>query len=171
MANKAVLEGIAALQSNFQLFKSEIVEAIDKRLDQFSASIRAELTALKKETDVTISAMKSTMDDQAKTMAELERSATFTSDTVSQLQKDVEKLTSSVLQLTEKCTDLESRSRRQNLRILNIKEREETGSKATDFIAHLLKNALLLETLPLIDRAHRSPRKRSTMRHIPGPSF
>lgn len=171
VANKAVLEGIAALQSNFQLFKSEIVEAIDKRLDQFSASIRAELTALKKETDVTISAMKSTMDDQAKTMAELERSATFTSDTVSQLQKDVEKLTSSVLQLTEKCTDLESRSRRQNLRILNIKEREETGSKATDFIAHLLKNALLLETLPLIDRAHRSPRKRSTMRHIPGPSF
>ncbi len=58
VANKAVLEGIAALQSNFQLFKLEIVEVIDKRLDQFSASIKAELTALKKETDVTISAMK-----------------------------------------------------------------------------------------------------------------
>lgn len=36
--NKAVLEGIAALQSNSQLLKSEIVEAIDKRLDQFSIS-------------------------------------------------------------------------------------------------------------------------------------
>ncbi|ROL49315.1 hypothetical protein DPX16_15641 [Anabarilius grahami] len=47
----------------------------------------------------------------------------------------------------EKCTDQESRSRRQNLRILNIKEGEETESKATDFIAHLLKNALSLETL------------------------
>ncbi len=161
MANKAVLEGIAALQSNFQLFKLEIVEIIDERLDQFSTFIKAELTALKKETDVTISAMKSTMDDQAKTMAELERSTTFTTDTVSQLQKDVEKLTSSVSQLTEKCTDLESRSRRQNLRILNSKEDEETGRKTTDFIAHLLKNVLSLETLPLIDRAHRSLRKRS----------
>ncbi len=87
MANKEVLEGIAALQSNFQLFKSEIVEVIDKRLDQFSTSIKAELTALKKETDVTISAMKSMMDDQAKTMANLESNATFTSDTVSQLLK------------------------------------------------------------------------------------
>lgn len=167
VANKAVLEGIAALQSNFQQFKSEIVEAIDKRIDQFSITIRAELTALKKDTDVTISAMKSTVDVQAKTMAELERSATFTSDTVSQLQKDVEKLTSSVLQLTEKCTDLESRSRRQNLRILNIKEGEETGRKPAGFIAHLLKNALSLETLPLIDRAHRSLRKRSDNTSFP----
>ncbi len=110
--------------------------------------------------------MKNTMDDQAKTMAELERSATFNSDTVSQLQKYVEKLTSSVSQLTEKCTDLESH-RRQNLRILNIKEGEETGRKTTDFIAHLLKNVLSLETLPLIDRAHRSLRKRSDNRSYP----
>lgn len=160
-ANKAVLDGIAALQTNFQLFKSEIVDAIDKRLDQFSISIRAELTALKKETDVTISSMKSRMDDQAKTMAELERGATFTSDTVFQLQKEVETLTSSITQLTEKCIDLESRSRRPNLRILNIKEGEETGRKTTDFIAHLLKDALSMGTLPLIDRAHRSLRKRS----------
>ncbi len=74
------------------------------------------------------------MDDQAKTMADLESSATFTSDTVSQLQKDVEKLTSSVSQLTEKCTELESRSRRQNLCILNIKKGEETGCKTTDLL-------------------------------------
>ncbi|KAL1264173.1 hypothetical protein QQF64_004528 [Cirrhinus molitorella] len=160
-ANKAVLEGIAALQSNFQLFKAEITEVIDKRLDQFSVTIRAELTAIKKETDLAISAVKNTMDGQAKTMAELERSTTYTSDTVCQLQKEVERLTNSVSQLTEKCTDLESRSRRQNLRILNIKEGEESGRKATDFVAHLLKNALSLDALPLIDRAHRSLRQRS----------
>lgn len=94
-------------------------------------------------------------------MAELKRSATFTLDTVSQQQKEVEKLTSSVSQLTEKCTDLESRSRSQILRILNIKEGEETARKTTDFIAQLLKGALSLETLPLIDRTHRSLRKRS----------
>lgn len=74
------------------------------------------------------STMKSTMTDrQAKTKTELECRAIFTLDTVSQLQKDVKKLKSSVLQITDKYTDLKDRSRRKNLCILNILAGEETN--------------------------------------------
>lgn len=48
------------------------------------------------------------------------------------------------------------RSRRCNLRVLGVKEGRETGSKPSTFIAELLRNALKLDFLPMIDRAHRT---------------
>lgn len=61
------------------------------------------------------------------------------------MEQDLVKLKLTVEQLTEKCTDLESRSRRQNIRILNIKEGAESGVKPRDFAAQLLTEALSLE--------------------------
>lgn len=95
----------------------------------------------------------------------MERGASHASDTVTELQQEVQRLNRTVSQLTEKCTDLEGRSRRQNLRILNIKEGEEKDRKPRDFIAQLLKDALSLGKLPLIDRAHRVLRSRSDDSH------
>lgn len=58
--------------------------------------------------------------------------------------------------LSDKCTDLEGRSRRDNLRILYVKEGAEAGKKPRDFVAQLLKEALSLTAPPLIDRCHRA---------------
>lgn len=60
--------------------------------------------------------------------------------------------------LHEKCTDLESRSRRQNLRIIRVPEGAE-GASATRFMADFFTEVLGPEnfTSPVtIDRAHRS---------------
>lgn len=60
--------------------------------------------------------------------------------------------------LHEKCTDLESRSRRQNLRIIGVSEGAE-GASATRFMADFFTEVLGPEnfTSPVtIDRAHRS---------------
>lgn len=82
-----------------------------------------------------------------------------TVDTVVKMEKEVERLNKLVDQITEKCTDLESRSRRHNLRILHVKEGTESGTNMRDFAAKLLKDALTLE-VPQVDLAHRTLRTR-----------
>lgn len=157
--SKAMLDELGALlQNELRSFKTEIGDILDQRLQQFSSSIRSELTVLKEDTNNAIAAVKEVVSEQATTLAELERGASFTSDEVAKLQEEVRLLTNTVSQLREKCTDLESRSRRQNIRILNIKEGEEKGKNAREFIAELLQTALSLDNPPLIDRAHRSLR-------------
>ena len=76
------------------------------------------------------------------------------------LEATVKQLHSKVEQLSEKCLDLEGRSKRQNLRIAGVKEGEEKGQKARDFVAQLLMEVLQLDEKPLIDRAHRALRQR-----------
>ena len=131
------------------------MDLLPYRLQQLSSSIRSELTALKNDTNA-ISAVKEVSSEQAKTLAELERGALFISDEVTKLQQEMRLLTNSVSQLNEKCTHLESRSRRQNVQILNIKEGEEKGQNNRDFIAKVLQSALALDNPPKIDCAHRA---------------
>lgn len=54
--------------------------------------------------------------------------------------------------VTEKCDDLESRSRRNNIRIKEVPEGSE-GSGPRDLLAGLLQEVLTLDEKPLIDRA------------------
>ena len=61
--------------------------------------------------------------------------------------------------LQDRLEDLENRSRRSNLRIVNIAEGSETGMEPKQFIADLLMATLgpeLFASPPLIDRAHRT---------------
>ena len=113
---------------------------------------------LKAERGAAFSAVNSRLDSQSDTLESLEANAT--SDTVVDLEATVKQLHSKVEQLSEKCLDLEGRSKRQNLRIAGVKEGEEKGQKARDFVAQLLMEVLQLDEKPLIDRAHRALRQR-----------
>lgn len=73
----------------------------------------------------------------------------------------MEKLQQKVARLTEKCTDLEGRSKRLNLRVAGVKEGSEVGPSVRDFAALLLREALDLDETPLIERAHRALRRRA----------
>lgn len=75
------------------------------------------------------------------------------------LQTQVKRLTKQVEQLSDKCVDLEGRSKRQNIRIAGVKEGNEHGQRLKDFVAQLLQKTLGLETTPLLDRAHRALRE------------
>lgn len=59
--------------------------------------------------------------------------------------------------LLERLDDLENRSRRSNLRILNVPEGSEDGKDPTVFVSELLAEAMAVFTNPPpLDRAHRS---------------
>lgn len=77
---------------------------------------------------------------------------------IARLESEHGSLSGELKRLQEKCTDLESRSRRQNLRIVGVPEGVE-GANLTRFLQEFLSEVLGPENFtspPVIDRAHRS---------------
>ena len=145
--NQQVLTAIASLDAKLTQMKADICD-----------TLRGEIAALRAENDVAISAVTREMEshnDQLKDMAD---SATNMSNSVVKLEKTVEQLSGQVEKLTEKCIDLEGRSKRQNIRIVGVPEGKENGQRVSDFVAKMLQAALDLEETPLLDRAHRALR-------------
>lgn len=132
-----------------------------------STTLRTEIAALKTESDAAFTIVNNRLDSQNETLGSLEKSANATSDSVADLEAKVKQLHNQVEQLSEKCLDLEGRSKRQNLRIAGVKEGEERGQGARDFVAQLLMEVLQLDEKPMIDRAHRALRQRSGDDHPP----
>lgn len=106
----------------------------------------------------------------SKIIQELELAATASSDSTDELKVEVERISGLVSKLSEKCLDLEGRSKRQNLRIAGVKEGMEHGQNVWDFTAQLLKDTLALDKKPMLDRAHRALRTRpddsAPLRHL-----
>ncbi|KAJ8364951.1 hypothetical protein SKAU_G00137820 [Synaphobranchus kaupii] len=65
-------------------------------------------------------------------------------------------------------SDLEGRSRRNNLRLVGIPEDTE-GPRPTEFISRLLKKLVNLDEEPLLDRAHRTLRTKPKEGETPQP--
>ncbi|KAK3508926.1 hypothetical protein QTP70_013744 [Hemibagrus guttatus] len=159
--NVAILSAISSLRFEIRSIKSDIGDIIDSKIEQLAVAIRGELTAFQQEASSAISAVKITVDEHASKLAGLEANASTSSDTVAKLEQEMGRLKQVVEQLSDKCMDLEGRSRRQNIRILHIKEGAESGMKTQrGFIAQLLMETLSLDNLPLVDRAHRALRNR-----------
>ncbi len=151
--SSVILNAISSLLTELFSIKSDIGEIIDSKIEQLAVAIRGELSAFKYEASAAISEIKVTTDDHAAKLTSPENYASTSSDTMVKMEQDLGKLKRTVEQLSEKCTDLECCSRRQNIRILNIKEGAESGVKPRDFVAQLLAEALSLEKPPHVDRA------------------
>lgn len=164
---QTVLAAIASLQAELSQAKSDICDKIDEKIAVVSTALRSEIAALKAGSDAAFIVVNSRLDSQSETLRSLEANANATSDTVVDLEATVKQLHSQVEQLSEKCLDLEGRSKRQNLRIAGVKEGEEKGQKARDFVAQLLMEVLQLGEKPVIDRALRQrPGDNEPPRHL-----
>lgn len=85
----------------------------------------------------------------------MEQSLSTCSDDIITLQSKVEHLSKEWVKLENKCEDLESRARRQNLWIVGVPE-DDPDSISTAGVSRLLMEAFKLDKEPLVDRAHRS---------------
>ncbi|CAM4659977.1 unnamed protein product [Leuciscus chuanchicus] len=154
--NRAVLAAIAALRNEITQIKDDICATIDVRIQTVYTVLRGELATTKEELQTSITTLEKTATSHANTIGEIEKSASLT-----RLNSEVEKL-------TEKCEDLEGRLRRHNIRVIGIPEGTE-GPRPRDFIAGLLQEVLSLDEKPLIDRAHRTLRRRPEPHEPPRP--
>ena len=133
------------------IFKTELHEALGANL----VSIKAELLTLKTELSGNISAIQADVTGLTATVNEMEHSLSTCSDDIATLQSKVEHLTKEWVKLENKCDDLESRARRQNIRIVGVSE-DDSDSGSVTGVSRLLMEAFKLDKEPLVDRAHRS---------------
>lgn len=144
------------------------IESLGSKIDTQTTALRQEIASVRQELQTTGSSLQSANTQNSTRIDDLEQSTTEWSSTVMRLEATVEKLQAEVHRLSEKCLDLEGRSRRQNIRLVGIEEGKE-GSNARQFCATALKEILGLEEIPRLDRCHRSLAERPPPEAKPRP--
>uniref|UniRef100_A0A3B1IE24 L1 transposable element RRM domain-containing protein n=1 Tax=Astyanax mexicanus TaxID=7994 RepID=A0A3B1IE24_ASTMX len=145
------LDLLASLRKDIaDIFKKELQDTLGEALSTIKLdlqAVRSQLANDKAATDATLSKLKGTV-------VEIEHALTECSDDITEMKTTIECLTATVAKLENKCEDLESRSRRNNVRIVGVPEGPDTCTTAA--VAALLKEAFGLVKEPLLDRSHRT---------------
>lgn len=142
---------LASLRKDIaDIFKKELQDTLGVALSTIKLDLQTVKTQLandKAATDATMSKLKGTV-------GEMEHALTECSDDITKMKTTIKSFTANGAKLENKCEDLESRSRRNNVRILGVPEGPDTCTTAA--VAALLKEALDLVKEPLLDRSHRT---------------
>ena len=126
-------------------------------------NFKADITELINQATASLKTSVDSLGEQLKTFNDrLTKTETTVGENFTKLTKmeaDVKSLQSQIKMLREQVDDLENRSRRSNLRIINIPEGSETGQDPTKLISAMLMEICpgVFNNPPELERAHRSP--------------
>ncbi|CAG5884007.1 unnamed protein product [Menidia menidia] len=138
--------------------KEDIAEIIKKQLQETLgdslSTIQLDLQTVKTQLANNKAATDATLAELKCTVGEVENALSECSDDIAVMKATISSLTANVAKLENKCEDLESRSRRNNIRIVGVPE--GPGTCDTAAVSALLKEAFALEKEPLLDRSHRT---------------
>lgn len=134
------VEGEISLQTLWKEIKAS-KEDISNQIDRMTNDIQAKLTRI--ETSM------STLSEQ---MVEVETRVSATEDDIRDTRSTVSRLEKDVSYLKDKVQDLENRSRRSNIRIVNLLEKSEGGNMVS-FLERIIPEILGAENF---QRAHRT---------------
>uniref|UniRef100_A0A671TXN8 L1 transposable element RRM domain-containing protein n=1 Tax=Sparus aurata TaxID=8175 RepID=A0A671TXN8_SPAAU len=132
-----------------QIIKSEIRSVLEKEMEGFRADIkvvRSELQSYQNSVATELATIKGTTGDMEKCLSSC-------TDDIVTLQREVARLKAQSESLQDKCEDLESRSRRNNIRIVGVPESHDSSTGA---VSALLQRAFSLTEAPVLDRSHRA---------------
>lgn len=156
--------GACSMADSPPLTAETLVEELEKLRKTMTGELTTLLNASLAPIRSSVESIESTLVTQASTIRQMETSLSDHSDRITQVQHDVCLLQSNLESMTEenaalkaKVEDLESRSKRQNLRVLGLPENIE-GKNSRDFMAKMFSELLggSLSEPPELDRAHRS---------------
>ena len=139
--------------------------SISDLLEQHRAAIAAEFKSSFASMDAKLDSIQAVVSSQGKRITDLEENAETVCGRLEQLEATCSSLQEDNKLLKAKLSDLEGRSRRQNVRIVGLPESFE-GTRPTAFFSELLVEVFgdqVLPSLPELDRAHR------TLAPKPGP--
>lgn len=168
MAEEAPLT-LKALKCKLQLSRQASLADFKVEIDTLRQDLSGDIEALRTETITNSQKLRREFEDEigklrrdhtdiAAEQAAMAKSLNDALERIAELDRWNDLQSREMKRLHEKCTDLESRSRRQNLRIIGVSEGAE-GASATRFMADFFTEVLGPEnfTSPVtIDRAHRS---------------
>lgn len=149
--------------------------------DQLSAEFAKQRTTLKEDVSTLIQdaikpiqeslgTLQSTVTSFQKRLSSVESVAGDNFERLTVAESAIKTLQSQNQSLLDRCDDLENRSRRINLRILNIPEGSETGKDPVKFMSDVLMEVMgpdVFSTPPELERAHRTPTSRAGERSTP----
>ena len=146
-------ELIAALREDvIALFRCELKDAVAESFSLF----KTELLALKIELSGNLSTIQSNFATLKSAVAETDHSLSACTNDILALKKETEHLSKELIRLENANEELESRSRRQNIRIVGVPEDNQDLSTAAG-MSKFLGQAFAFDSDPLVDRAHRIP--------------
>ncbi|KAK7896661.1 hypothetical protein WMY93_004490 [Mugilogobius chulae] len=157
------------LRNQFEMYREDMKGDIKAQIESHCKEIREDIAVWRHQTKDDMETIRVELADQvdklstaqkenARTQEDMEKSLSDMSDRVVALEKSQQALISDNKRLTEKCVDLENRSRRQNIRIVGVAEGAEANN-ANNFVARFLVEVLGGENFDraiVIDKAHRS---------------
>lgn len=127
--------------TSLQSMMDSLKNYIFGKTDSLSTGLRTEILSVRQELKNSIEPLQRTVEAHEVSVQELERVTTDHSSHVEELEATVNTLTTQVKRLDDQCEDLESRCRRNNMRVLGVPEVVE-GPQATDFITQVLQDLL-----------------------------
>lgn len=157
------------LRAELQTYREAMTNDIKLQIDGLHQEIKRDISSLREEAKADTRALRSELvqelaflhkahRESEREQAEMGGSLSKVIDQVAALEQAQEKLIKDHKKIHEKCTDLENRSRRQNLRIVGVKEGIEAGnpiSFAAEFFSEVFGAENFVSPL-VIDRAHRT---------------
>ena len=166
--NETLRVGLATISKDIKDLKQEIRHELNTLKDELKKEMKEEITTLQQEierklTDNTneLQTQKATMAEAQERITELEEWKIDAGEVMMEMQEQTRKM-------QEKVTDLEGRSRRNNIRIFGVPEETEENS-TNKYVDQLLKTELqLAEGAELhIQRAHRAPAQKPSLNAPP----
>lgn len=149
--NTLKIELLASLKDDIAgIIKKELQAVIGDAL----SPLKLELQSVKAQLASDNAAIDAKLAKLTGTMGDMEEALTGCTDDMVGMKTTIVSLTSKVAMLENKCEDLESRSRRNNIRIIGVEEGPDSCSPTA--VAVLLKDAFSLDKEPLVDRSHRT---------------
>ena len=137
---------------------TRLEERIATMLEEHRASIATDFKATFATLESRLDKIQTKITDHGQRMDSLESHTEVQDQRIQALEERCVALVNSNTKLTAKTIDLESRSRRNNIRIIGLPESIE-GPRPTSFFADLLAEVLgdqILQSPPELDRAHRA---------------
>lgn len=150
-------------------------------MDQLSAEFAKQRTTLKADVSILIQeatkpiqdsldSLQATVTSFQKRLTSVESVAGDNFERLTVAESTMKTLQSQNQLLLDRCDDLENRSRRFNLRILNVPEGSEDGKDPVKFISDVLMEMMGPDVFPAppeLERAHRTPASRTSQRPTP----
>lgn len=137
-----------------ELKMAEIAKLLEEHRQALSAEFKSTISSLESKIDC----VQVAVTEHSSKIASLESNANAVDERMLTLEATCAALSDSNAKLLAKVTDLESRSRRNNIRIIGLPEAME-GPRPSTFFSQLLFDTLgkdVLSSPPEIDRAHRA---------------
>lgn len=130
-------------------------DGVSGEVEPSLSSVMRLIESFQNESRTSIGTLQSTLDSYASCLTDVESSLQDIDGRVTELEAKYKALSKSNVTLVSKAEDLESRSKRSNLRVLGVPKNTE-GPQPTSCMSEFFLSYWALIALPLLDIAHRS---------------